>query len=317
MPTHPGQGIRRNDYPVDGNSRPLSVWTVTGARPGPVLAAIGGVHGDEMEGPLTLSALLHDVDSAELAGTMIVCPIANGEAIAAYTRCSPSDGKNLARCFPGDPRGSYTEILAALIAEHVIVPADYLVDLHSGGVALDSVTFAGYGDAPNGVGEKAKAMAEAFGAPVVWRHEPPMAPGRTLSVADAHGIPAIYVEAGGGPSPPANVLQVYSAGMLRVLRSLGMYDDDPGQRPVPALHVVGAGDLDVAGPSPATGICTCHVSLLDRLAPDTVCFTITDLEGTPRATVQAGTHGYAMFLRRNRWVEAGELLLAVAVDDPA
>ena len=148
MPTHPGQGIRRNDYPVDGNSRPLSVWTVTGARPGPVLAAIGGVHGDEMEGPLTLSALLHDVDSAELAGTMIVCPIANGEAIAAYTRCSPSDGKNLARCFPGDPRGSYTEILAALIAEHVIVPADYLVDLHSGGVALDSVTFAGYGDAP-------------------------------------------------------------------------------------------------------------------------------------------------------------------------
>ena len=113
------------------------------------------------------------------------------------------------------------------------------------------------------------------------------------------------------------MLQVYSAGMLRVLRSLGMYDDDPGQRPVPALHVVGAGDLDVAGPSPATGICTCHVSLLDRLAPDTVCFTITDLEGTPRATVQAGTHGYAMFLRRNRWVEAGELLLAVAVDDPA
>ncbi|MDR3475123.1 MAG: succinylglutamate desuccinylase/aspartoacylase family protein [Devosia sp.] len=317
MPAHPGQGIRRNDYPVHRNSRPLSVFTVTGARPGPVLTAIGGVHGDEMEGPLTLSALLRDLDPAKLAGTVIICPVANGEAIAAYTRCSPADGKNLARCFPGDLRGSYTEALAALIAEHVIIPADYLVDLHSGGVALDSVTFAGYGDAPDGVGSKARAMAEAFGAPVVWRHEPPMAPGRTLSVADAHGIPAIYVEAGGGPSPPADVLQIYGAGMFGVLRCLGMYADENGRPPLPALHVVGAGDLDVAGPSPATGICTCHVNLLDRLAPDTVCFTIADLDGSPRATVRAGTHGYAMFLRRNRWVEAGELLMAVAVDDPA
>jgi predicted deacylase len=309
-------GIARQDLAVPGSRRPLTVFTVTGGRPGPVLAAIGGVHGDEMEGPLTLSALISQIDPLELAGTLIVCPVANAEAVAAYARSSPADGKNLARCFPGSPAGSYTEALAALIAEHVIAPADCLVDLHSGGVALDSVAFAGYGDAPNGVGGRARAMAEAFGAPVVWRHAPPMAPGRTLSVADARGIPAIYVEAGGGPYPPADILALYRDGVARLLAHLGMLPAAGAPEPAPrALHVVGAGDLDHAGMAPASGIATCHVKVLDRLAPDTPCFSIADVDGRTIATVRAGASGYAMFLRRNRWVEQGELLMAVAVED--
>jgi len=310
-----GAGIARQDMAVPGSRRPVSLFTVTGARPGPVLAAIGGVHGDEMEGPLTLSHLLAELDPEALAGTLIACPVANADAVAAYTRSSPGDGKNLARCFPGSLSGSTTEAIAALIAEHVIAPADCLVDLHSGGVALDSIAFAGYGDAPHGVGRRARAMAEAFGAPVVWRHAPPMAPGRTLSVADARGIPAIYVEAGGGPYPPAEILALYRDGMRRLLAHLGMYADAAGPAPK-SLHVVGAGDLDHAGMSPASGICTCHVKVLDRLAPDTVCFSIADLDGRVIETVRAGTEGYAMFLRRNRWVEKGELLMAVAVEDP-
>ena len=157
-------------------------------------------------------------------------------------------------------------------------------------------------------------MAEAFGAPVIWRHEPPMSPGRTLSVADVMGIPAIYVEAGGGVSPPAEILALYRSGMRRLLAHLDMYASDDGPAPA-ALHVVGAGDTDHAGMSPATGICTCHVKVGELLAPDTVCFTISDLDGTLLTTVRAGTHGHAMFLRRNRWVEEGELLMALAVED--
>lgn len=298
---------------------PLRIFTVDGARPGPVLALIGAVHGDELEGPLTLMRLLSAIDPARLSGRLIVCPVANPEAVAAASRAAPSDGLNLARCFPGDPAGSYSQALAALIAAHVIRPADALIDLHSGGVALDAAFFAGYGDAPGGVGARAGAMAEAFGAPYVWRHAPPMAPGRTLSVAEAAGIPAIYVEAGGGTFPPEPVLDAYAAGVARVMAHLGMCaaPDLPAELPTapPPRRLTGPGDLDHAIMAPATGLLACHVAIGAEVAPDTACFTIADPAGTVLAPVPAGARGVAMFLRRARWVNAGELLMALAVDD--
>lgn len=311
--------LRRPVYPLDWvipqvlqtplPGHPLRLWHVIGVRPGPVLALTGAVHGDEMEGPLTLSALLAGVDPGTLAGRLIVCPVANLDAVAGAARCSPSDGLNLARCFPGDPGGSYTQALAALIADHVIRPADALVDLHSGGQALDGVFFAGYGDGPV-TGAQNRALALAFGAPVVWRHPPPMAPGRTLSVAEDAGIPAIYVEAGGGLAPAPDVLAAYGAGVARVMAHLGMIPPpDPGPQP---RDVWGAGDLDHAVAAPATGLCTCHVGLMDPVLPGTLCFTITDPGGAVLAQVRPAAGGLAMFLRKSRWVNRGELLMALA-----
>lgn len=293
---------------------PLRVFTLTGAQDGPVLAVTGAVHGDELEGPLTLSALMRRIDPAELRGRLILCPAANPEALSAGRRCSPSDGGNLARAFPGDPRGGPTPVLADLIARHVIRPAEALVDLHSGGGPLDCPVFAGYGDDP-GTGPAARAMAQAFGAPVLWRHPAPMPPGRTLSEARDVGIPAIYVEAGGGICPPQSVLDLYEAGVLRVMAQLGMLLCAP---PAPAgapLAVFGSGDLDAAVMAPVSGLCTCKVALGDAIDPGTVCFEIADLDGSPIEHVTARTAGIAMFLRRGRWVNRGDLLMATALPD--
>lgn len=308
-------GVMRRNYAVGDSGQSLSVFTVTGARPGPVLATIGAIHGDEYEGPVTLSALLDEIVPERLSGTWIVLPLANPAAAAACTRSSPLDGKNLARVFPGDAGGSYTEQLAALITEHVIAPADAVLDLHSGGNALDSAFFAGYTDEPGGIGDRARAIAEAFGAPIVWRHEAPNPPGRTMSVAGDLGIPGVYVESAGGSFPPEQNLFLYRRGVLRVLAHLGMYPPEPEGLP-PALHVVGAGDLDVSGPAPATGICSCHVAIGEQVAPETLCFTIRDLNGSLRAEVRAGAAGTIMFCRRNRWVEVGETLFALAREMP-
>lgn len=303
-------GITQQSYPTPLPDQPLRVWTVTGARPGPTLALIGAIHGDELEGPLTLAALLAGIDPAALAGRLIVCPIANADAVAGAARTSPSDGLNLARCFPGDPAGSYTQALAALIAEHVIRPADALVDLHSGGQAIDCALFAGYGDTPGGTGAEARAMAHAFGAPVVWRHPAPLAPGRTLSLAETLGIPAIYVEAGGGLAPPPLVLTAYAAGLRGVMAHLGMID---GRLPAAAPRLVtGAGDLDHALAAPVGGLCTCHIDLLSEVTAGQPCFTIHEPDGSGAVTVRATVPGIAMFLRRSRSVRAGEFLMALA-----
>ncbi|WP_341860882.1 succinylglutamate desuccinylase/aspartoacylase family protein [Gymnodinialimonas sp. 57CJ19] len=306
-------GLIETCHPTALSQHPLRVFTLTGVSPGPVLALIGAVHGDELEGPLTLSALMQYLDPARLCGQLILCPAANAEALAASTRCSPSDGLNLARCFPGDPKGAPTEVLAALIAEHVIRPADALVDLHSGGGPVDCPVFAGYGDAP-ATRTANLAMARAFGAPVIWRHPAPIASGRTLSEADASGIPAIYIEAGGGTFPTEDILEAYSDGVRRVMAHLGMIDSAPLTATAP-LFVAGNGDLDAAIMAPASGLCSCRVSLLDKISAGQPCFDITDIDGRLLHTIAAQADGITMFLRRSRWVSKGDLLMASATPD--
>lgn len=307
-------GIVETVHRTSQSDRPLRVFDLTGERDGPTLALIGAIHGDEMEGPVVLSHLLARLDPARLSGRLIVCPVANAGAVAESRRCSPVDGANLARCFPGDTNGSPTAVLAELIARNVIAPADAVVDLHSGGTALTCPIFAGYADTPGGLGAKARDLAEAFGAPVIWRHEPPTPPGRTMSFAEAQGIPGIYAEAGGGPFPPADVLDTYRDGVLRVMAALGMIPNAPAA-PEPQVRLVGNGDLDNAIAAPATGLCTRRVEPLDRVDPGSVCFEIHDVDGTLLEVVKVAVPGIAVFVRRSRWVEAGELLMATATED--
>jgi predicted deacylase len=44
----------------------------------------------------------------------------------------PDDGKNLNRNFPGDPQGTFTEVLARRVFTSLVLGSDYLVDLHAG-----------------------------------------------------------------------------------------------------------------------------------------------------------------------------------------
>lgn len=317
MSSSPDQLPLRKSLPIGESGHTLEIFEIGGAQPGPVLGLIGAVHGDEYEGPLTLSDLVASIDPARLSGRLLVAPVANPDAVAAYTRSSPSDGKNLARCFPGDAEGTYTDRLAALIAEHLIARSDYLIDLHSGGNALDSVFFAGYADEPNGIGAKARGVAEAFGTPFVWRHEPPQPPGRTMSEASDRGIPGVYVEAGGGTFPSEQILAGYRWGVRRVLHHLDMYDNGGTENLTAPLAVVGSGDLDISGPAPATGLCKPHIEVGQQVEPDTLCFTISGLDGALISEVRAGAPGLVMFRRRNRWVETGETLFALAKPDAA
>ena len=63
--------VRITDHPVAGTGHAITVCRIAGARPGPVLALTGGIHGDEAEGPLVLSELIRSLDPGRLAGTLL------------------------------------------------------------------------------------------------------------------------------------------------------------------------------------------------------------------------------------------------------
>src|ERR1700731_1876085 len=104
----------------------------------PLAVVTAGVHGDEYEGPAAVAELARLLRGEMLAGSVVAIPVANSMAWRAAQRTSPEDGLNLARTFPGSANGSRTERLAASIFD-VARLADFLIDLHSGGVEYNFV----------------------------------------------------------------------------------------------------------------------------------------------------------------------------------
>ena len=65
-----------------GNAFQVTVLTVGGKRPGPVITIISGQHGMEHSGPCFLPELAEELDQLDFAGTVHICPCANPGALA-------------------------------------------------------------------------------------------------------------------------------------------------------------------------------------------------------------------------------------------
>src|SRR5690242_13111011 len=87
---------------ANGHEVRLYVHELQGARPGPVLGLVAGIHGDE---PLCIEMVrlaLDSLDLDELGGSVLALAVANPYAIQSATRNTPLDMINLNRVFPGD-----------------------------------------------------------------------------------------------------------------------------------------------------------------------------------------------------------------------
>lgn len=100
-----------------------------------------GVHGDEYEGPVALMKLARQLSPSDIQGRVIVLPGLNLPAIQAGKRLSPIDSKDLNRVFPGDPRGTVSQVIAHYVREAILPICDAVIDLHSGGYSLNFVPY--------------------------------------------------------------------------------------------------------------------------------------------------------------------------------
>jgi predicted deacylase len=240
---------RRFPIETDGMSESTGVTmlTVRGSRPGPTLALLSGVHGDEWEGVTAVGRITRLLREREIRGMVRITAVCNELAFEAISRTTPSDGRDLARCFPGDRRGSVTERAAAVIADAVIQGSDFLIDLHSAGLHYTMPTLIGFIGGESAAGRMAARAAEAFGAPVIWSHPPPPPLGRTISTAFDQGIPSLYAETTGAGELREGDVACYTQGVQRVMHLLEMLDGDPPPLPSPSpLRLGGNGDLDTA-----------------------------------------------------------------------
>jgi predicted deacylase len=287
----------------DGSAADFPLIVIAGRRRGPTLMCVGGVHGDEFEGPSALWRLADWLAPDSLAGQVWIVPVANMAAFAAGLRTSPIDGQNLARIFPGDANGTSSFRLAhALFA--LARRADMLVDCHSGGTRLAFLPVAGFyaADAalPDGVAARSLHLAKAMGLPHLWRL-PPRA-GVLSFEAMRCGVAATGGEVGGRGGLLAKDSDHYLHGIQRLLSAEQMIDT-PFPGPVAAFDTCFEGDWELA---PAAGFIENHVALGDRVAAGTRLASIRSPLGGIVTELTAATDGVVMGIRHLRSIHAGE-----------
>jgi predicted deacylase len=216
---------------------PIAV-IANGDGPGVMLSA--GTHGDEYEGQAVMQALARDLEPAQITGRVYVLPALNYPAVLDAARCSPLDGGNLNRVFPGDPRQGPTHALAAFIAREIIPRCRYAMDLHSGGKS-SVYTACAYlhwgGDAAH---RRAKLeAARAFGAPSVVISASTANAGSMTAECDRQGVVMVSTELGGGGTIDRRMLEIGRDGVRRALAHWGILRDHPKpDLPSPRLLVL-------------------------------------------------------------------------------
>jgi len=187
---------------------------------GPTTLILGGMHGDEYEGPVAIDALARTLDTNALVGRLILLPALNLPAVTAGTRLTPDDGLNLNRVFPGDPLGSITQRIAHWLSETMMPLSDHIADLHSGGRTLNFAPSVLVPEASSQV-SLAKAAGMAFGAPFTVLINEDHAPMTIDAVAEKLGKVIISSELGGSGMVTRHTASLATKGLSRMITALG------------------------------------------------------------------------------------------------
>jgi predicted deacylase len=194
---------------------------------GPCALLIGGTHGDEFEGQMTATRLAGRIQPEDVHGTLIVVPTHNRPAALAGQRCSPIDGADLNRLYPGGAGEGPSRAIARFMTERLIAPADLVVDIHSGGNTHEFVLSSNLqGRIGTAAYERDLPALLSFDAPyaIVFDEvgQNAMPHGGTVEAAAiALGKRAFSSEIGGSGRVTPESMNVAETGVVNLLRHLG------------------------------------------------------------------------------------------------
>jgi predicted deacylase len=276
---------------------------------GPHLTVVAGVHGAEYTGMAAVMRLIRRLDPGTLRGTITAVPILNQPAFWSRTAfVVPADGKNLNRCFPGDPAGSYTDVLAHEIFTRLIAPSDYLLDLHAGDLPEALAPFCLYEE--SGVEDRSRRLAMAYGLEHIVRQSRATRTvgGSTSSAASDAGIPAIIAEIGANGICDEVSVDRHLSGVLAVCAELGMLPEGRNVADAPPTEYRGW----IWMRSPVRGFWQSRVAAGQDVAEGDLLGVLLDPLGRELDRVVAPAAGCPLFITTSPAVVADGLLLGLA-----
>ncbi|MBO6521771.1 MAG: N-alpha-acetyl diaminobutyric acid deacetylase DoeB [Rhodospirillales bacterium] len=195
---------------------------------GPTVLFTGANHGDEYEGPVALTKLRASLEAEDVRGRVIIVPALNLPAFRAGKRTSPIDGGNMNRAFPGDARGTITDMIAHFVTTRLISRADVVVDIHAGGRSMNLLPMSIIHDLPDEAQMAATLAAlKAFGAPYGMILTELDAVGMIDTVVEEAGKVFVSTELGGAATSTVETVAVAERGVMNILKHTGVVDGEP------------------------------------------------------------------------------------------
>jgi predicted deacylase len=246
------------------------------------------------------------LDPKQVRGAVL---IVNVVSVAAFQRraiyVNPLDGINLNRVCPGNPTGTITEMLAALLFQNVVAQADYYIDMHGGDMIEALVPFTLYYRTGNEtLDSRSRALAESYGIPIIVGTT--VLRGGSYGAAAAMGKPAVLTEAGGQGILDEPSTAMHVRGALNALKRFGCLPGAPDPVPAPDYYdrfVWVAAEYDcVYYPKVTVGQ---RVKTGERLAE------FTDLFGEKIGELTSPADGPVLFLVTSPAINKNDPLMAI------
>jgi N-alpha-acetyl-L-2,4-diaminobutyrate deacetylase len=313
----PGMHVGRLELPRSNNTSGWShlfvpIVSIKGGE-GPVALVVGGVHGDEPEGQIAALRLARETASEDVLGQLIVVPCASPDASQAYTRLWPS-GANFNRSFPGSPDGTPDEQLADFFTRALILRADVVVDMHSGGRSGLCPPWSEMHWVEDA--EQRRAMVDAM---LAWHTDYHFVyidiagTGLLVGEAERQGKVVVSTELGGGGHVTAATHRISQSGLANVLRHVGVLRGEVTTREAPG--VVGqATDDENYLLAPESGLWETFVDLGERVTTGQPVGQIHFLERPDRepAVVSAQNDGIVFVVRAIATTAQGDNVAVIA-----
>ena len=289
--------------------------TVFEGGPGPRIAVVSGVHGDELEGLYVCHRLAAWCEALEktrpeaLLGQLELYPALNPLGLDTLTRAVPIYGVDLNRNFPGDAGGLLPHRLAHA-AVQALAGATLVIDIHASNIFLREIPQVRIARA---FADRLVPLARGMNLDLIWVHEASTVLEHTIAHSlNASGVPCLVAEMGVGMRvTPAFAEQVVT-GILHACQALGVLAEDLELEPnthVPLVahdgnvHYVNAEVSGMFVPDATHWMAVGRGQRLGRI--------VSPLGGEPLAEVRSPVAGILFTLREYPLVYEGSLLARV------
>ncbi len=282
----------------------MPVHVISGKRSGPRLFVSAAIHGDELNGIEIIRRLLNSAALKQLRGTLIAVPIVNIFGVLNHSRYLP-DRRDLNRSFPGSEQGSLTARLAHLFMSEIVAKCTHGIDLHTGALHRDNLPqIRAHMD-----DEETARLAHTFGVPVVLNSE--LRDGSLRQTADESGIKMLLYEAGEALRFDEVSIRVGVAGILNVMRALGMLPTRQKKTTKPKPESIIARSSSWVR-APQGGIFRSYVRLGERVEKQQVLGMVSDPMGMEEWPIISAYTGIIIGRTNLPLVNEGDALFHVA-----
>jgi uncharacterized protein len=276
----------------------LPVFIKRAKEEGPVVLISGGIHGDEINGIVSVRRLLEEEVINPKKGTIIFIPLVNIYGFLSNSRTFP-DGRDLNRSFPGSKKGSLASQIAFILSNEIIPLIDYGIDFHTGGRMLSNFPQirVDYKD------KKGVELARAFGTHFILNSPHIEKSFRKEAYKKRKHI--LVYEGGESMRLDEYAMEEAILGTKRLLIYLGMIEGDIEPRNTIMVKESSWVRAKVSG------IFNSSVRLGDEVKKGQILAKISDPYGKLKVPIKAIHNGFVVGLNNNPVVNAGDALVHV------